>query len=123
MQSLKGDNITIYGDGSQSRSFCYVDDMLEGLIRLMDTDDTFIGPVNLGNPSEMTMLELADKVRELTKSASGITFFDLPEDDPLQRQPDINLAKKALNWEPYTPLHDGLEQTINYFLKLQSQGE
>ncbi|MCK4569435.1 MAG: SDR family oxidoreductase [Bacteroidales bacterium] len=121
MQALKGDDITIYGTGKQSRSFCYVDDMIEGLILLMNTDDSFTGPVNLGNPNEMSMLDLSSLVRELSGSESGNTYDDLPEDDPMQRQPDISLAKKALGWEPKTPVREGLERTIDYFKKLQSE--
>ncbi|NQT77815.1 MAG: SDR family oxidoreductase [Bacteroidetes bacterium] len=117
-QALAGEDMTIYGQGKQSRSFCYVDDMIEGLIRLMNTDDSFTGPVNLGNPNEMSMLELAEIIRELSGSGSGISYMDLPEDDPLQRQPDISLAKKELQWEPQTPLKTGLEKTIHYFREL-----
>ena len=122
MQALKGEDITIYGTGEQSRSFCYVDDMIEGLIRLMNTDDSFTGPVNLGNPNEMTMLDLASMVKDLSGSGSGITYKELPEDDPMQRQPDISLAKKTLDWEPSTNLRDGLKRTIDYFKKLQAEG-
>lgn len=121
MQALNGKDISIYGDGTQSRSFCYVDDMVEGLIRLMNTDDSFTGPVNLGNPSEMTMLQLADTVKELSGSKSELSFMELPEDDPLQRQPDISLAKKTLDWEPKTPLREGIERTITYFRNLESK--
>ncbi len=122
MQALRGDDITIYGTGQQSRSFCYVDDMIEGLIRLMDTEDSFTGPVNLGNPNEMSMLELASLVNELTHSDSGISHRELPEDDPMQRQPDISMAKKELNWEPLTPVREGLQKTIEYFRELQADG-
>ncbi len=122
MQALKGEDITIYGTGEQSRSFCYVDDMIEGLIRLMNTDDSFTGPVNLGNPNEMTMLDLASMVKDLSGSGSGISYNELPEDDPMQRQPDISLAKKTLGWEPSTILRDGLKRTIDYFKKLQAEG-
>ena len=116
MQALKGEDITIYGTGEQSRSFCYVDDMIEGLIRLMNTDDSFTGPVNIGNPGEFSMIELAEKVIELTGSKSKITFQELPQDDPLQRQPDIALARKELNnWNPNIKLEDGLKKTIEYF--------
>ena len=117
-QALAGEDMTIYGQGKQSRSFCYVDDMIEGLIKLMNTDDSFTGPVNLGNPKEMSMLELAEIIREISGSVSGISYRDLPEDDPLQRQPDISLAKKELQWEPVTPLKTGLEKTIRYFREL-----
>ena len=122
MQALKGEDITIYGTGEQSRSFCYVDDMIEGLVRLMNTDDSFTGPVNLGNPNEMTMLDLASMVKDLSGSGSGISYNELPEDDPMQRQPDISLAKKTLGWEPSTILREGLKRTIDYFKKLQAEG-
>lgn len=115
MQALRGEDITVYGDGSQTRSFCYVDDMIEGLVRLMNSPDDFTGPVNLGNPVEFTILELAEKVIELTGSKSGIVFKPLPADDPKQRQPDITLAKERLNWQPAVPLTDGLQKTIEYF--------
>jgi len=118
-QALEGEDITIFGDGKQSRSFCYVDDMVEGLIRLMNTDDSFTGPVNLGNPVEMNMLELAEMVKELAGSGSGVVFHELPEDDPLQRQPDISLAKKTLGWEPLMPVREGLQKTIEYFKNLE----
>jgi UDP-glucuronate decarboxylase len=115
VQALKNDDITIYGDGSQTRSFCYVDDLLEGMVRLMNTGDDFIGPVNVGNPGEFTILELAEKVLRLTGSKSKLIFLPLPEDDPMQRQPDISLAKKVLGWEPKVPLEEGLIKTIGYF--------
>jgi len=115
MQALRNEPITLYGDGKQSRSFCYVDDLIEGFLRLMNTADDFTGPVNLGNPGEFTMIELAEKVRELTGSKSEFVFKSLPADDPRQRQPDISLAKKALNWEPKVALEDGLKETISYF--------
>ena len=118
MQALKGDPITVYGDGSQSRSFCYVDDMVDGLIRLMNAADDVTGPVNLGNPTEFTILELAETVIELTASKSEITFEPLPEDDPVRRQPDITLAKKDLGWQPRTSLQDGLSKTIDYLEEL-----
>jgi UDP-glucuronate decarboxylase len=108
VQALKGEDITMYGDGTQSRSFCYVDDLIEGMIRLMNSKDSFTGPVNIGNPSEFTMLELAEKVIKMTGSKSKITFQPLPQDDPLQRQPLIDLAKKELDWEPKIKLEDGL---------------
>ncbi|MEN8225947.1 MAG: UDP-glucuronic acid decarboxylase family protein [Bacteroidota bacterium] len=120
-QALEGREITIFGKGEQSRSFCYVDDMVEGLIRLMNTDDSFTGPVNLGNPVEMNMLELADMVKDLSGSDSGIRFEKLPQDDPLQRQPDISMAKKELGWEPVIPVRDGLKKTIEYFKTLQEE--
>lgn len=115
VQALKGDPITIYGDGKQTRSFCYVDDLIDGLIRLMDSPDEFTGPVNLGNPSEFTMLELAQQVIALTQSKSDLVFKPLPGDDPKQRQPDIALAKKELGWEPTVSLIEGLSKTIAYF--------
>jgi UDP-glucuronate decarboxylase len=115
VQALKGEPITVYGEGKQTRSFCYVDDLIEGLIRLMATPDDFTGPVNLGNPNEFTILELARKVIELTRSTSGIVFKSLPSDDPVQRQPDIALAKQILNWVPGMALDDGLRKAIAYF--------
>jgi UDP-glucuronate decarboxylase len=115
VQALKNQDITIYGDGSQSRSFCYVDDLLEGMVRLMETGDEFIGPVNVGNPGEFTILQLAEKVIQLTGSKSQLVFRPLPEDDPMQRQPDITLAKKVLGWEPKVNLEEGLIKTIEYF--------
>ena len=115
VQALRGEDITIFGDGSQTRSFCYVDDLIDGFIRLMNTEPGFTGPVNLGNPGEFTMLELAHTVIELTGSKSQITFQPLPQDDPKQRQPDIALAKQTLGWEPAIKLEDGLKQTIDYF--------
>jgi len=115
VQALKNEDITIYGDGSQTRSFCYVDDLLEGMVKLMQTGDEFIGPVNVGNPGEFTILELAEKVLKLTGSKSKLIFLPLPEDDPMQRQPDITLAKKVLDWEPKIPLEEGLGRTIEYF--------
>lgn len=118
VQALKGDPITVYGDGSQTRSFCYIDDMVEALIKLMNSREDFTGPVNLGNPQEFTILELAEKVIKLTGSKSKIIFKPLPEDDPKQRRPDISLAKKELQWEPKTPLEEGLEKTIFYFKKV-----
>ena len=114
VQALKEENITIYGNGEQTRSFCYVDDLVEGLIRLMNQNDQ-TGPINIGNPGEFTILELAKQVLEKTESKSNITFHPLPGDDPLQRQPDIALAKKALDWEPTIALEEGLQKTINYF--------
>jgi UDP-glucuronate decarboxylase len=121
VQALEGRNITIYGDGSQTRSFMYVDDLVEAMIRLMDTDDSFIGPVNLGNPREFSMLELAKLVLSITGSQSKITYHKLPTDDPIQRKPDITLARKNLNgWEPKVSLEEGLNKTINYFKSLLS---
>lgn len=120
IQALRNENITIYGDGSQSRSFQYVDDLVEGMVRMMNTSEDFYGPVNIGNPYEFTILELAQKVIELTKSTSKLVFMPLPQDDPTQRQPDISLAKEKLNgWEPKIQLEEGLLKTIEYFrLKL-----
>ncbi|MEI7725644.1 MAG: UDP-glucuronic acid decarboxylase family protein [Bacteroidota bacterium] len=115
VQALKGQDITMYGNGSQSRSFCYVDDLLEGMTRLMNSREEFTGPVNIGNPNEFTMLELAEKVIRLTGSKSKIIFMPLPADDPTQRQPDISLAKKELGWEPKIMLDEGLVKTIDYF--------
>ncbi len=115
VQALKGQDITIFGDGSQTRSFCYVDDLIEGFVRLMNTEPGFTGPVNLGNPGEFTMLELAEKVIELTDSRSKLTFMPLPQDDPRQRQPNIALAKKKLGWEPRVNLEQGLRKTIEFF--------
>lgn len=118
VQAIKGENITMYGDGQQTRSFCYVDDSVEGMLRLMDSAADFTGPVNIGNPSEFTMLELAEKVLQLVGGKSKLTFHPLPADDPRQRQPDITLAKNQLDWEPKVCLEDGLKQTIAYFDKL-----
>ncbi|HET6516314.1 MAG TPA: UDP-glucuronic acid decarboxylase family protein, partial [Thermodesulfovibrionales bacterium] len=115
MQALRGEDVTIYGDGSQTRSFCYVDDLIDGLLKLMNSADDFTGPVNLGNPGEFTILELAQKVIELTQSTSKIVFLPLPQDDPRQRQPDIGLAKTVLGWGPGIPLAEGLKKTIDYF--------
>ena len=115
MQALKSDEITICGDGAQTRSFCYIDDLVDGLIRLMQSPDDFTGPVNLGNPNEISILELAEKIIELTDSKSQIVFAPLPEDDPKQRQPLIELAKAELNWQPKIELEEGLKRTIEYF--------
>lgn len=114
VQALRGQNITIYGDGSQTRSFCYVDDLIEGFIRLMETTG-ITGPINIGNPGEFTMLQLAELVLKKVGGPSKITFHPLPSDDPKQRQPDITLAKSQLGWEPKVPLEEGLEKTIAYF--------
>jgi len=114
-QALKGAPITVYGDGKQTRSFCYVDDLIEALVRLMATSDDFTGPVNLGNPEEFTILELARKVIANTGSRSEIVFEPLPSDDPMQRQPDISLARQMLQWEPVVALNEGLRRTISYF--------
>jgi UDP-glucuronate decarboxylase len=115
VQALKGEDITIYGDGEQSRSFCYVDEMVDAFIRLMDTGRDFIGPVNLGNPGEFTIRELAEKTIAMTGSQSSLNNHPLPEDDPKQRQPDISLAKEKLGWEPVIKLEEGLDKTIEYF--------
>ncbi|CAK8718302.1 UDP-glucuronate decarboxylase [Candidatus Electrothrix aarhusensis] len=115
VQALQGRPITIYGDGSQSRSFCYVDDLIEAFVLLMDTEDGFAGPVNTGNPSEFTILQLAENVIEMTGAKSEIIFESLPQDDPQQRQPDISLAKEKLGWEPKVSLREGLVPTIAYF--------
>lgn len=115
VQALKNENITIYGDGNQTRSFQYVDDLIEAMTRMMATGDDFTGPVNIGNPNEFTIKELAEKVIELTGSSSKIIYMPLPNDDPKQRQPDITLAKEKLNWEPVVQLEQGLLKTIDYF--------
>jgi len=115
VQALQNKNITIYGAGSQTRSFCYVDDLLEAMVSAMNTQDDFIGPVNIGNPGEYSILELAELVLRLTNSKSKIIFEILPKDDPRQRQPDVSLAKRAFGWEPKIKLEDGLRETINYF--------
>lgn len=118
VQALKGEDITIYGDGSQTRSFCYVDDLIEGMMRMMNSRDGFTGPVNLGNPGEYTMLELAQTIIRLTDSKSKIVYQPLPQDDPMQRKPVIDLAKKELDWEPSVHLEEGLVKTIDYFREL-----
>jgi UDP-glucuronate decarboxylase len=123
VQGLLGKDITIYGDGSQTRSFCYVDDMIDGFIRLMATDDSVTGPINIGNPNEFTILELATMINEMIGASSKIVRRPLPENDPRQRQPNISLAKKHLSWEPHTPLKEGLIRTIAYFEKLLSEGK
>jgi UDP-glucuronate decarboxylase len=115
VQALRGEDITVYGDGQQSRSFCYVDDLIEAMLRMMDTPADFTGPINIGNPTEFTMLELAEKVISLARSRSRLVFRDLPADDPRQRKPDIALAKKQLEWQPTVALEDGLLRTIEYF--------
>lgn len=115
VQALKGEDITIFGDGSHTRSFQYIDDLIEGLIKLMNTPDSFLGPVNLGNPGEFTIKSLAEKVIKMTGSKSKIIYLPLPIDDPKQRRPDISLAKKELNWQPSISLEEGLERTIEYF--------
>jgi UDP-glucuronate decarboxylase len=115
MQALKGEDITIYGDGLQTRSFCYVDDLIDGMIRLMDSPDDVTGPINVGNPDEFTMIELAESVLKLTGSKSKLTRLPLPADDPKQRQPDITRARNTLGWQPKVKLEDGLKETIRYF--------
>ncbi len=118
VQALKGEDITIYGDGQQTRSFCYVDDMIEGFVRMMHSPADFTGPVNLGNPGEFTMLELAEKVLKIVGGKSKLSFHPLPVDDPKQRQPDIRLAKEKLGWEPKVCLEDGLKETVAYFRRV-----
>jgi UDP-glucuronate decarboxylase len=118
VHALKNENITIFGDGSQTRSFQYVDDLIDALIRMMNSDDSVIGPLNIGNPREFTILELAEKILSMTGSGSKLVFEPLPEDDPVKRQPDISKAKQILNWEPKIELEDGLNLTIDYFRKI-----
>ena len=118
VQALRGEDITIYGDGAQTRSFCYVDDLIEAFIRVMATPENFTGPVNIGNPEEFTILELAEKILKIIGGKSKIIFKTLPQDDPKQRQPDISLAREALSWEPKIDLNAGLEKTISYFRAL-----
>ena len=118
VQALKGEDLSIYGDGSQTRSFQYIDDLIEAMILMMNSPDDFIGPVNIGNPDEFSILELAEKVIRLTGSNSKINYYPLPSDDPLQRQPNIQLARKTLNWEPKIKLEEGLVRTIEYFKKV-----
>jgi UDP-glucuronate decarboxylase len=118
VQALKGEDITMFGEGSQTRSFCYVDDLIEAMLRMMDLPADFVGPVNIGNPGEFTMLELAEMVLRLTGSRSKISFRPLPSDDPKQRRPDISLAKRALDWEPKISLEEGLVKTIDYFKRM-----
>jgi len=115
VQALQGSTISIYGDGNQTRSFCYVDDLILGLVSLMESPDEITGPINIGNPEEFTISQLATQVLELTQSKSKLEFFPLPEDDPKQRKPDISLAKDLLNWVPKINLQEGLAQTIRYF--------
>jgi len=115
VQALAGQPITIYGNGSQSRSFCYVDDLIEDMIRLMNTDDTITGPINIGNPGEFTVRQLAELVVQMTGSSSGIEYRALPQDDPMQRRPDISLAKSLLDWTPKVPLQEGLKRMVEYF--------
>jgi UDP-glucuronate decarboxylase len=118
VQALKNRDITVFGDGTQTRSFCYVDDLIEGMIRMMNGPDNFTGPVNLGNPNEFTILELAKKIIKITGSKSKIVFKPLPQDDPMQRRPDISLAKEKLKWQPAVKLDEGLKKTIKYFDKI-----
>lgn len=115
VQALRGEDITIYGDGKQTRSFCYVDDLVRGFMAMMDSEDGIVGPVNLGNPGEFTMIELAEKVLAMTASKSRVAYRDLPKDDPRQRKPDIGMAKKTIGWEPKVSLDEGLGRTIAYF--------
>jgi UDP-glucuronate decarboxylase len=119
IQALNNQDITVFGKGTQTRSFCYVDDLIDGMIRMMNAPNNFTGPVNIGNPNEFTIMELADKIIALTGSTSKIVYRSLPEDDPLQRQPNIDLAKKRLGWEPKTQLDQGLKRTIEYFKGVQ----
>lgn len=123
VQALKGENITVYGDGSQTRSFCYADDLVEAMLRMMATGADVTGPINIGNPNEFTIRELAEIVIELTGSQSRIISARLPSDDPRQRKPDIGLARDVLGWEPKTQLREGLGRTIAYFDELLSEGE
>jgi UDP-glucuronate decarboxylase len=118
VQALRGEPITIYGDGSQTRSFCYVDDLIEGMVRLMRTPAEITGPINVGNPGEFTMLELAEEVLKLVGGPSTLSFLPLPPDDPRQRRPDITLARNVLGWEPRVSLADGLKETVAYFRKM-----
>lgn len=118
VQALKGQDLTVYGDGSQTRSFCYADDLVSGFMKLMNASDEIVGPINMGNPGEFTMIELAEKVLRLTGSASKLIHMPLPQDDPKQRRPDITKAKQLLNWEPTIALEQGLERTIAYFRKV-----
>jgi UDP-glucuronate decarboxylase len=118
VQALLGEPIRVYGDGRQTRSFCYVDDLIEAMIACMNSADEVTGPINIGNPEEFTMIELANKVIELTGSSSKLVHLPLPQDDPTRRRPDITLAKKTLNWEPTVQLTDGLTRTIDYFERL-----
>jgi UDP-glucuronate decarboxylase len=123
VQALKGEDITIYGDGKQTRSFCFVDDLVEAMLRMMATESDLTGPVNIGNPGEFTMLELAETIIRLTKSRSKLVFMPLPQDDPRQRRPDISLAKAALGWSPKVQLEEGLEKTIGYFSSLNPRDQ
>ena len=118
MQALQGKDITIYGDGQQTRSFCYVDDLIDVMVRMMNSEEGFTGPVNIGNPGEFTMLQLAEAILKLSCSKSKIVYQPLPSDDPKQRQPNIELAKEKLAWEPKVNLEDGLKETIAYFKRV-----
>ncbi|RMZ48909.1 SDR family oxidoreductase [Candidatus Marinimicrobia bacterium PRS2] len=120
VQALQNNDITIYGDGSQTRSFCYVDNLIDGLIKLMETNDNVTGPINIGNPNEFTIKELAEKIIEMTRSSSKLIYKSLPENDPVRRQPDITLANKILGWKPTVELEEGLTHTINYFSDIPS---
>lgn len=120
-QALLNEDITIYGNGTQTRSFCYVSDLIEGIIKMMNSDDDVVGPINLGNPGEFTMLELAKKIIDITESNSSIVFWPLPEDDPKQRRPDISLAKEKLNWEPNVSLNDGLKNVVDYYKNIVTE--
>ena len=120
-QALQGEDLTVYGDGKQTRSFCYVDDLIEGIYRMMNSPEEITGPVNLGNPGEFTMLELAEEVLRQTNSQSKLVFHDLPKDDPKQRRPDITKAKELLGWEPKVPLREGLGKTIEYYRELMEK--
>jgi len=123
VQALRNEDITVYGDGNQTRSFCYVSDLIDGMVRMMEARDDFIGPVNLGNPRENTMLELAGEIKRMTGSSSRIIHAPLPQDDPTRRRPDIGRARQHLGWEPHVPLEQGLAETISYFKKLLTVGE
>ena len=118
VQALKGEDITLYGDGQQTRSFCYVDDLIDGMVSMMNSDAGFVGPVNIGNPGEFTMLQLAENVLRLTGSKSRMVFMPLPQDDPKRRQPNIELAKEHLGWTPKVSLEDGLKETVAYFREI-----
>jgi UDP-glucuronate decarboxylase len=115
VQALKGEDITIYGDGSQTRSFCYVDDMVKGIFAMMNAPDDFIGPVNLGNPVEFTIMELARKIIGMVNPKSKIVYHSLPLDDPIRRKPDVSMAREKLDWKPSTSIEEGLKKTIDYF--------
>jgi UDP-glucuronate decarboxylase len=118
VQALKGEDLTIYGEGLQTRSFCYVDDLIDGMMRMMNSSDDVTGPINVGNPTEFTMIQLAETILGLTGSASRIVFLPIPQDDPRQRQPDITRARTTLEWEPKVQLEDGLKETISYFRRI-----